>query len=157
MSLYQGRKRAQARSERIARGELEPLTDVVSKEARTGILQAMVDSVPAAVVDPEPYDLFELPTWDEVGRAVFRQVTRAWKVLDLLHWSHAKKREFGVGPAEEVNSYLLETATTDEIRDLIEAWFLAVEALASPVVARSARTRFAPGSTLSWTKRICPS
>jgi hypothetical protein len=121
------RRRAEERAERIARGESEALTNELSKESRTGILQAMIDSVPAAAVEPAPRAMYELPGWEEVGRQIFHRVTRAWRVRELLDWSMAKKQQYGVSHADEVNSHLLNRATTGEVRDLIEAWFVAVE------------------------------
>jgi hypothetical protein len=129
--LYQDRRRERIKAERLAAGQALEFTKSLSKEVRTKISWAMLDSVPSRI-EGSPYS----PDWDDVGSRIQRILFKKWGRTTGL------TNHVGIERKADVSSYLINDATDEEALDMIEAWFDAVVDAVREVV--SDVIRFAP-------------
>jgi hypothetical protein len=131
--LYQDRKRDKVRAERLAAGEPLEFTKSFTKDVRTKITWAMLDSVPSKFKG-SPYS----PGWDAVGGHLQRILFKTWgRTTGLTKIS-------GIERNADVSSYLINDATDEEALDMVEAWFDAVIQAVRAVKAEEEFIRFAP-------------
>jgi hypothetical protein len=131
--LYQDRKRDKVRAERLTAGQPLEFTKSLSKEVRTKIAWAMLDSVPSKFDEGGQY----APDWEAVGRHLQRILFKKWgRTTGLTNLS-------GIEPTADVTGYLINDATDEEALDMVEAWFDAVIQAVRAVVAEEF-SRFAP-------------
>ena len=114
--LYSERKRQQERAERLAAGEGVTLTRVLSKDVRTKLLYAMADNCPGAI-DPD----LEGEEWPDVANRVRGIVSRAWGRSTGL-----SKAGHRLSPYLDLNAYIINEATDEEVLETVEAWFDAI-------------------------------
>jgi len=112
----------------LRRVDPRPLVESLTKEDRVRIAYAMRDGVPSQLAAPPPRALYEIPGWPEVGLELCESLKRAWGRANILSdMSVQRAREIGLGPHQDVSNYLINQATNDEVRDMIEEWFVAVD------------------------------
>lgn len=103
------------RADRLAAGQPLEFTRSLSKEVRSKISWAMLDSSPAKV---EPRE--SSPTWVDVGSHLQRILLKKWgRTTGLTSLT-------GIDRSADVTSYLINNATDEEALDMVEAWFDAV-------------------------------